>query len=61
MFTIYYFFEQHSFNSLFSEAAWVSRHENGKLFWVFNEARADGVAVASAGLHAPYLHLTLDR
>ena len=37
---------------LFSRTSWVSRHQNGKTNLDFNEARDDGVAVASAGPYA---------
>jgi len=32
-----------------------------KAFWVFSEARDDGVAVISAGPYACHLHLAADR
>ena len=36
---------------------WVSGHQKGRTILDVNEARADGVVVASAGLHANHLHL----
>jgi len=32
-----------------------------KPMWIFNEARDDGVAVASAGPYASHVHLAADR
>jgi len=43
------------FSDLFSRTTWVSQHQKGKTILDFNEARDDGVAVASAGPH--HLHL----
>jgi len=51
---------KHPFNGLFSRTEWVIRHQKGKTNLDFNEARADGVAVASAGQYANHLHLTPD-
>ena len=47
----------HLFNSLFWGTPWVSWHQKGRTILGFNEARYDGVAVASAGPHADHLHL----
>jgi len=44
----------------FSRTTWVSRHQNSQTILDFNEARDDGVALASAGPYANYLHLTPD-
>jgi len=42
--------QQHPFNDLFSKTTWISQHQKGKLTILnFNEARDDGVTVASAG------------
>jgi len=50
---------RHPFNGLFSNTTWISWHHKGYTNLDFNEAREDGVAVASAG---PYhLHLPPDR
>jgi len=48
---------KHRFNGIFSRKPWVSRHQKGKTILDFNEARDDGVAVASAELDADHLHL----
>jgi len=53
--------QQHLFNSFFSRITWVSQHQKYKTILDFNEARDDGVAVASAGPYANHLHLALDR
>jgi len=45
---------RHPFDSVFSRTTWVSQHQKGKTVMDFNEARDDGVAVASAGLYANY-------
>ena len=37
------------------------QHQEGQTNLDFNEARDDGVAVASAGPYANHLHLTSDR
>jgi len=52
---------KHPFNDLFSRTTWVSGHQQGKMILVFNAARDDGVAVASAGPHANNLHVAPDR
>jgi len=39
----------------------VSRHQKGRTILDFNEAKSDGVAVASARPHANHLHLAPDR
>jgi len=46
--------------SSFSRTTWISRHQK-KTILDFNEARDDGVAVASAGPFANHLHLMPDR
>jgi len=51
----------HPFNGLFSKKTWVRRHQKGKTILDFNEARDDGVAVASAGPYANHLHLAQDK
>jgi len=38
-----------------------SQHQRGKAILDFNEARDDGVAMASAGPYANHLNLTPDR
>jgi len=43
-------------NNLFSRTTWVSWHQKGKTSLDFNEARDDGMEVASAGLYANQLH-----
>jgi len=40
---------------------WVSWDEKGKTNLDLNEARDDGMAVASAGPYADHLHLAPDR
>jgi len=45
----------------FSKTIWVSWHQKGTTILDFNKGRDDGVAVASAGPYAKYLHLALDR
>jgi len=51
----------HMFNVFFPTKTWVSRHQKGRINLDFNEARDDGVAVASGGPYASHLHLTPDR
>ena len=46
----------HPFNGLFSTTTWVSRYQKGKPFWILLEQEMMGVAVASAGPYADYLH-----
>ena len=53
--------ERHPFKGLFSKTTWVSWHRKRKINLDFNEARDDGVVVASAGPYANHLHLTPDR
>jgi len=53
--------DRHPFNGLFSRTTWITRHQKGKTNLDFNEARNDGVAVASAGPYADHLHLAADR
>jgi len=45
----------------FSGTTWVSQNQKGKTILDFNEARDDGVAVASAGSYANHLLLAPDR
>ena len=40
-------------DGVFFRTAWIGQY--------FNEARDDGVAVASAGPYTNYLHLTADK
>jgi len=49
-----------SFNGVFCRTTWVSWHQKGRTILDFTEARDDGVAVASAGPYANYLHHTPD-
>jgi len=51
----------HPFNGHFSMTTWVNQHQKGRTILGFNEARDDGVAVASAGPYANCLHLAPDR
>jgi len=53
--------DRHPFNSLFARTTWRSQHQKGRINPDFNEARDDGVAVASAGPYANHLHLASDR
>jgi len=53
--------DRHSFNGLFSRTTWVSWYHNDKTILDFNEARDNGVTVASAGPYANHLHLAPDR
>jgi len=50
----------HPFNGLFSRTAWVSRHQKGEISLDFNEARDDGMAVASVVPYANHVHLIPD-
>jgi len=52
--------ERYPFNGLFSRTTWVSRHQKGYTSLEFNEARHNGVAVASVASYVNYLHLTHD-
>jgi len=52
---------KHPFNGLFLRPTWVSGHQKGENIPDFNEAREDGVAVASAGQYANHLHLAPDK
>ena len=45
---------QPSLTAIFSKTTWVCRQQKGRTILDFNEARDDGVAVASAG---PYANL----
>jgi len=47
---------RHSFNGPFSRTTHVSQYQKS-----LNEARDDGMAVASAGPYANHLHLAPDR
>jgi len=49
------------FNGLFSRTTSVSRHQKGRTILDFNDARDDGVAVASAGSYTNHLLLSPDR
>jgi len=51
--------QQHSFNGLFSRT--TERHQKGKTILDFNEARDDGVAVASVGPYSNHLHFASNR
>jgi len=53
--------DRHPLNGLFSRTTWVSQYQNGKTILDFNDARDDGVAVASAVPYANHLDLTSDR
>ena len=53
--------DRHSLNDLFATTTWASQHQKGPASLDFNEARDDGVAVASAGPYANHLHLAPDR
>ena len=46
---------------LFSMTTLVSRHQTGRTILGFNEARDDGVAVASAGPCVNHLYFAPDR
>jgi len=52
---------QTPFIGLFFRTSLVSRHQKGETILDFNEARDDGIAVASAGPDANHLHLAADR
>ena len=52
---------KHAFNDLFLRTNSVSWYQTGKTILDFNEARDDGVAVASAEPYANHLHLAADR
>ena len=52
--------DRHQYNGLFSRTTWVSRHQKGEISLDFNEARDDGLAVASVVPYASHLHLTQD-
>jgi len=47
--------ERGPLNDLFSTTTWVSRHQEGQTNLDVNEARDDGMAVASAGPYANHL------
>jgi len=47
----------HPFDGLFSRTTQVSRHQRGRTILDFTEATDNGVAIASAGPYANYLHL----
>jgi len=44
------------FSDLFSRTTWISHYQKGRTILNFNEARDDGVALASAGLYANHLN-----
>jgi len=46
---------------LLSRTAWISPCQKGKTIQDFNEARDDGVTMASAGPLANHLHLAPER
>jgi len=46
--------------ALFSRATWVSRHQNGKPFWILMKQNMT-VAVTSAVPYANHLRITTDR
>jgi len=48
-------------DGLFFRTTWVSWLQKGQTSLDFNEARDNGVALASAGLYADHLHPTADR
>jgi len=50
--------ERHLFNGLFFRKTWLSQHHKSSTILDFNEARDNGVAVASSGPYANHLHLT---
>jgi len=52
--------DRHPFNSLFSWKTWVNWQQTGYTNLGLNEARDDGVAVASAGRYANHLYLAPD-
>jgi len=51
----------HLCNGLFSRTTWVSWYQKGRTILDLNEARDNGVAVASAGPYANYLHFAADN
>jgi len=51
----------HTFNGLSSRTTWASLHQKGKPFCILLEQEMMGVAVASAGPYANYLHLAAYR
>ena len=53
--------DRHPFHGLFSRTTWVSCHQKGYTSLDFNEARDDGVAVASAGPYTNHLPVTPDK
>ena len=53
--------DRHLFSGLFSRTTLVRSYKKGLTNLDFNEARDDGVAVASAGPHANHLHLAPGR
>jgi len=52
---------RHPFNGLFSRTTWVRQYQKGQTNLDFNEARDDGVAVASAGPYGNHVDLDPDR
>ena len=50
--------DRHPFNDLFSGTTWLMRYQKVETNLDFNEARDDGVALASPGPCADHLHLT---
>jgi len=53
--------DTHLTASLSQQPGYISWHQKGETSLDFNEAKDDGVAVASAGPYANYLHLAPDR
>jgi len=53
--------DRHPYNGLFSGTNSVNWHQKGETVLNINEARDDGVAVASAGPFANHFHLAADR
>jgi len=45
----------------FSRTTWLSRHQKDQTNRDFNEARDDGVSLASAGSYANHLHIAPDQ
>jgi len=46
--------------AFFARTTWVSWHQKSRAILDLNEARDDGVAVASTGPYANHLHLAAD-
>jgi len=52
---------QHQFYGLFFRTNWVSQYQKVRTILDFNDAKDDGVAVASAGPYVNHLHFAYDR